>query len=124
MIRTKLLLSIILLCVSFGIANAQQYGNEWINYAQSYYKFAVSKDSVYRVPISQLTAAGMPTTVQGANLQLFRDGVEVPIYVSQNGVLSSTDFIDFYGEKAKGNIDTRLYKNAALQLNPNLNFNI
>jgi hypothetical protein len=121
MLKLKNIITILLFCATALSLKAQQYGNEWINYNQFYYKFALVKDSVYRLSLSQLFAAGLPATVQGDNLQIFHDGVEIPIYVSQSSTLNTNDYIDFYGEKAKGNLDARLYKNPNLQLNPNLN---
>ncbi|MBK7762302.1 MAG: hypothetical protein IPI46_02885 [Bacteroidetes bacterium] len=100
---------------------SQVYGNEWINYSQTYYKFGVFRDDIYRIPISQLIALGLPSSVTGDNLQLFRDGNEMPLYVNNSGVLNSTDYIEFYAEKANGAVDAALYKNPNDQLNPNQN---
>lgn len=117
----KILSTFILIALVFfsaKIVKAQTFGNEWINYSQNYYKFKVVGDSIYRIPISSLTALGMPNTVLGDNIQLFREGVEMPIFVSTTGVLGASDFIEFYGEKATGSIDLPLYKTAEDQLNP------
>jgi FMN-dependent NADH-azoreductase len=102
-------------------SSAQNIGNEWINYNQSYYKCKVYQDGFYKISISALTNIGLPAGVLGDNLQLYRDGVEQPIFVSNTGVLSSTDFIEFYGEKANGNVEKRLYKDSTLNLNPTQN---
>lgn len=120
--RNKILL-IILIFTGFVVSklDAQTYGNEWINYNQTYYKFRVYKDSIYRIPVSSLTALGLPSTVNGANLQMFRDGQEIPIYVSTSSVLTSIDYIEFFGEKANGKVDLPLYKNSNLQLNSDIN---
>ena len=114
----RLLCSLLVLFYFVHSMNAQTYGNEWINYSQTYYKFGVFRDDIYRISISQLTALGLPTSVNGANLQLFRDGAEVAMYVSNNGLLSGTDYVEFYGEKANGVVDLPLFKNASAQLNP------
>ena len=105
----------------FQNAKAQNFGNEWINYNQTYYKFAVDTDRVYRLPISSLTALGMPNNVQGENLQVFRDGVEVPIFVSNSGALGANDYIEFYGTRADGKVELPLYKSANVQMNPKQN---
>jgi hypothetical protein len=102
-------------------AHAQTYGNEWINYNQTYFKFKIAKDSVYRINMSTLFAMGMPTTVAGANLQLFRDGIEQPIFVNNAGTLVGSDYLEFYGRRADGILDTALYKTPSAQLNPNMN---
>lgn len=102
-------------------AEAQTFGNEWINYNQTYYKFKVHVDSLYRLPISSLFALGMPANVQGENLQLFRDGEEVTIFVSNNGALTGADYIEFYGRRANSKVDEPLYKDKNWILNPNQN---
>ncbi|MBU3676709.1 MAG: hypothetical protein FGM54_05955, partial [Chitinophagaceae bacterium] len=96
----------------------QVYGNEWIHYNQSYYKFRVFKDSVYRINIAALHALGMPTTVSGDQLQLLREGEEVPLFVSNNGVLNPNDYIEFWAYRADGKPNRPLYKNPADQSNP------
>lgn len=99
---------------------AQTYGNEWINYNQSYFKFRLVNRGVYRIPISDLNNVGLPSSVQGSNFQLIKDGVEVPIFVSSNTALTGSDYIEFVGMPASGITDTALYKNPAHQLNPNM----
>lgn len=118
MIKKIIYIISFLLFAHISQTDAQIYGNEWINYSQSYYKFKVYEDGIYRIPVSALNAAGLPTNVSGAHLQLFRDGVEQPIFVSTNAVLLGTDYILFYGQKADGQLDKRLYQDTTLQLNP------
>lgn len=115
------LLLVVLLCCAGNMSFAQTYGNEWINYTQNYYKFKIHKDGLYRIPVAQLQALGLPNTVQGNQFQLFRDGVEVCLFVSASGSLSSADYIEFYGERANGLLDTALYKQPSHQLNPSIN---
>jgi hypothetical protein len=118
----KLITCLILLTTIFSLPGyAQTFGNEWINYGQSYYKFKVGKDNIYRISISSLHALGMPTTVSGSQLQLIREGKEIPLYVSNANTLSGTDFMEFYGEKANGAVDLPLYQFPEMQLNPDMN---
>ncbi len=116
----RILLFLMITC-TVSVAMAQTYGNEWINYSQQYFKFKVIRDSIYRITASDLFALGMPNSVQGANLQVFRDGVEQTIFVSTNGTLSPTDFIEFYAYRADGKVNAPLYKNPQHQSNPYVN---
>lgn len=116
----KYILFLLVLC-SYVLSKAQIFGNEWIQYNQTYYKFGVFRDDIYRIPISSLSALGMPSSVTGDNLQVWRDGQEIPIFVSTSGVLGGSDFIEFYGEKANGAVDIPLFKNPASQVNPGQN---
>jgi len=121
MYRVRILLCILLLSCFATSSEAQVYGNEWINYSQTYFKFGVSRNDLYRIPVSQLLSLGLPSTVNGTDLQLFRDGSEVPMYVSNTGSLSGSDYIEFYGEIADGKVDAALYRTPSLQMNPNQN---
>lgn len=114
------LLVLLIICNSQNLF-AQTFGNEWINYNQSYYKFKIYQDGVYRIPVASLTSAGLPSTVLGSQLQLFRDGEEQPILVSNSAGLVSTDYIEFYGTKANGNLDKRLHYDTSLHMNPTMN---
>ncbi|MGK0308288.1 MAG: hypothetical protein ACI8RP_001247, partial [Urechidicola sp.] len=57
----------------FSSASAQMwngvdtlYGNEWIEYDQSYYKIMVAEDGLYRVGYQTLVDQGIPvSTIQG-----------------------------------------------------------
>lgn len=116
-----LLILFVILYVSQSESKAQVYGNEWINYNQTYFKFKIYKDSIYRISFSELTAKGLPSGITGDQFQLFRDGQEVPIFVSNNGQVGSNDYIEFYGQKANGKVEQALYKDQTLQLNPEMN---
>src|SRR5579871_3412296 len=100
----------------FGLgAYAQQYNNEWINFSNTYYKFKVGSNGVYRIPQSVLATAGLGS-VPVQNFQLFRNGKEVPIYTSAaSGTLSSSDYIEFWGQMNDGVPDGPLYRDAAYQ---------
>ncbi len=86
------------------------YGNEWIDYEKTYFKIMVAKDGIYRVPRSTLESAGIPVnTLEGTKYQLFHMGKEAPIYVSTNSILGANDYIEFYGEKNRAELDEYLY---------------
>lgn len=105
-----LFLCIHLFCfVSVAMA---QYGNEWIKPYQPYYKFYIGQDGVVRIHAPTLTSAGINLgTLQPAHLQVFKNGKEVPIFVKGqgDGVFNTTDFIELYVEKNKGELDSVLY---------------
>ncbi|HET7899355.1 MAG TPA: hypothetical protein VFL47_16825, partial [Flavisolibacter sp.] len=81
------------------VVNAQQrYNNEWIDYAKTYYKFKVGSDGVYRISGATLVTAGLGSA-DASQFQLWRNGVQVPIYTSKTaGSLSGTDYIEFWGQ--------------------------
>lgn len=116
--RKNILYFLTLFFLTYSNSYAQSFGNEWINYNQNYYKFKIYQDGIYKLPISDLFSVGLPTNVEGINLQLFRDGQEQPIYVTTSSLLSSSDYILFYGKKADGKLDKELYYDTTLQLNP------
>ena len=88
------------------------YGNEWINYDQSYYKISVADDGIYRVPYQSMLDQGIPiSSFQGNQLQLFYMGQEIPIYVSNDGSLGTSDYLEFYGKRNRGELDRYLFVN-------------
>lgn len=103
-----------------SIAQSAVYGNEWINFNQSYFKFKIGSNGIYRIPFSLLNAHGLGS-VPGVQFALYREGVEVPIYVSSIGTLGSTDYIEFYGSKANGLIDKELFVPVSNQANDEIN---
>jgi len=106
------------LLITWGLAaQAQVYNNEWIRYSQTYYKFKVGKSGVYRINQSLLASAGLDL-VPAEQFQLWRNGVQVSLYITNTtGVLSSSDYIEFWGEMNDGKPDRELYRNPAYQLN-------
>src|SRR5580704_8076063 len=107
----------IVLLLSGLALSAQPYNNEWINFSNTYYKFKIGSNGLYRIPQSLLASAGIGNApVQ--NYQLFRNGVEVPIYTSAaTGTLGASDYIEFWGEMNDGKPDRALYYSPSYQLN-------
>ncbi len=102
-----------------SFAQSGQYGNEWIDYNSTYYKFKVAKAGIYRISRSTLASAGIPASVAGSNFKLYRDGREVPVYVSAE-TMGSGDYIEFAGNGATGILDKDLYADPSWQPNPNI----
>jgi hypothetical protein len=97
-------------------AQAQSYNNEWIDHSQTYYKIKVGKDALYRIPYSTLQNAGLPA--QANEYHLYRNGAEVPIYISSNTFTNANDYIEFYGKRNDGSLDTPLYAEPMQQASP------
>ncbi|MEO6037296.1 MAG: hypothetical protein ABIQ93_02710, partial [Saprospiraceae bacterium] len=94
-------------------------GNEWIDYAQTYFRIKVAKDGLYRLNYQQMLSQGLPAALNGQVLQLYRYGQPVPIYVSTPGTMGSNDYLEFYGEANRGVIDQYLFANPEEEnLNP------
>jgi hypothetical protein len=112
-IKTTILTFISLLLMTFSYG--QSYGNEWINFSQTYYKVKVFNNGIHRITKDNLESSGI--NLNNPNkLQLFNNGVEQPIYVNTNN--GSVEYIEFYGEKNDGRLDVSLYNTPSNQLNP------
>ncbi len=84
-----------------------RYGNEWIEYDQSYLHIQVAEDGMYRVSAAEISAAGL-----SGSLVLHHNGEQVPMQVTDDGS------VVFYGEKNRGEMDRHLWEDpAADQLN-------
>lgn len=102
----------LLYLISVSPAQAQTFGNEWINYSQTYYKIPVVEKGIYRIRVSDLTVAGFPvSSVNPQTLQLFHRGAEQAILVSgeQDGRMDENDYVEFYGKGNDGTQDSELY---------------
>lgn len=88
------------------------YGNEWINYDQQYFKMLVAEDGMYKVTGQELQNAGVPiSTIAGNSYQVFHNGKEIPIYTSTDQPFQPDDYLLFYGEKNRSELDRYLFKN-------------
>ncbi|MFI5193516.1 MAG: C25 family cysteine peptidase [Chitinophagales bacterium] len=98
-----------------GRSFAQTYGNEWIDFNKTYFKFKIAADGLCRIPQSVLAGAGLGNT-DAKNFQLFRNGEEVPVYTSvPSGLLGAGDYIEFWGHMNDGKPDKPLYRDPAYQ---------
>ncbi|HOH83011.1 MAG TPA: C25 family cysteine peptidase [Bacteroidales bacterium] len=116
----KRLLSVLFLFSLCLPAFAQPYGNEWINYSQSYYKVYIHENGVYRIDYNTLLSNGFPLgSVNPRNIQVFNKGIEQYIYIKgeNDNIFNPGDYIEFYAEKNDGTLDTPLYKNPEGQAN-------
>src|SRR5213595_1486299 len=112
----KRFLLLLFICTSL-ISQAQVYNNEWIDYNKTYYKFKVGKTGLYRISQAVLAGAGL-ASVSADQLQLWRNGAQLPIYTSvASGPLGPSDYIEFWGEMNDGKPDKALYRNPEYQLN-------
>jgi hypothetical protein len=118
-IVTVLLCCLATLC-SVPKAEAQVAGNEWIRPGNTYYKFRIAKEGIYRIGKAQLDQLGFGT-VPGNQFAIFREGQEVPVFTTTVGTFSSNDYIEFYATKANGLIDKELYTSPSFQPNEDIN---
>jgi len=96
-------------------AQSTSYGNEWIVAGQPYYKLKVWRDGIYRLDYNYLRSLNA-TGVAPAQFQLWRRGKEVAIYQGGNQTaLDATSYLEFYGQRNDGKLDSEFYKNPAAQ---------
>lgn len=118
LMRVSRLLLFFILLPGFSYS---QFGNEWINYGQVYYKIPVGKNGLYKLTKSDLAQAGLPVDqVDPRRIQIFHRGIEQAIVFQHqqtpaNGVFDDAEFLEFYGKKNDGTQDASLYKPASSQ---------
>lgn len=118
-----LVVIILLFChLGFGQVNFEgkrQFCNEWINPNQSYYKFTVSEDGIYKISAQDLVTNKIDlNSFEGKQIKLIRNGKQIPIYVSNQGTLTTADYILFAGKKNRSEFDIPLFKSEEELLNP------
>jgi len=95
----------------FSVASSfsQSIGNEWIDYSAHYLKVPIVNKGVYRISQSQFANAlsniGLnATSVDPRNIQVFREGAEIPIFFEgdSDGSFDPADFLLFlWGRKRR-----------------------
>jgi hypothetical protein len=103
------------------LAQATNFGNEWINFDQTYYRIPITQAGVYRLSTTELQKAGVPvSSINPTTLQVFRRGVELSIYVGgeSDTKLDAEDFLEFIGERNDGRQDSLLYRPMNAQPHP------
>ncbi|MBS1634772.1 MAG: hypothetical protein JST26_02540 [Bacteroidetes bacterium] len=116
----RLVYACIFLCIAL-LAEAQPYGNEWINYSQKYFKFPVVKTGIYRVDSTALANAGIPlSTISPRNLQIFIKGQEQYVFIQgeSDDVFNANDYIELYAEKNDCTYDSLAYMGIPFLPNP------
>jgi len=116
-----IIISILLSILSIQAFAQVQLANSWVKYNQEYFRIPVPEDGVYRITYEDLEGIGLdPATFDPRSLQIFNAGEEQYMYVSSenSSIFRRDDFIEFYGEKNSGWLDTLLYVDPADQLNP------
>ncbi len=110
----KLMVTTLLLLVT-AVCFAQTYNNEWIDYNQTYYKFKVGRDGLYRITRSTLATVGLEN-VDARDFKLVHNGKEIPIYTTAaSGPLQMSGYIEFWGEINDGKPDRALYRDPKYQ---------
>lgn len=112
------------ICLFAVVSQAQvQLANSWVKYDQEYYRIPVPDDGVYRIGYDELEKIGLdPANFDPRSLQIFYAGEEQFMYVSSenSSVFKRDDYIEFYGEKNTGWLDTLVHPAHDDQLNPQL----
>ncbi len=116
-----------LILFSFIQINAQivdgdniKYGNEWIEFDKDYYKIPVYEDGIYHITYQTLKNSGIDIdNINGKDFQLFVYGEEIPVYTSTEDIFGENDYIEFYGEKNRSQLDYYLYRTKSHLFNPN-----
>ncbi|MEL6864620.1 MAG: C25 family cysteine peptidase [Bacteroidota bacterium] len=96
-----------------------QFGNEWIDKSQVYHKIDIGQDGIYRLNQQTLSNVGIPVSaINGSQYRLYRMGEEVPMFVSSNGIFGSSDYIEFFGQQNRTELDRYLFEDPEDMLNP------
>ncbi len=101
---------LIILFLLLTFSSKAQFGIEWIDFNQSYYKLKITETDFYRVTGAELQAAGFPlSSVSGSRVQVFHDGEEIAVSrnINPDGTLN---YLEFYGEAIDGTQDSPLYE--------------
>jgi hypothetical protein len=116
----KRLLIVFFCSIGFGL-NAQNYGNEWINYNQKYFAFNVIQTGLHRIDYNTLVSSGIEVQqFSSANMQVFGREQEIPLLMEDggDGEFNSGDYFLFFAERNDGWLDYSLYEDSSWLGNP------
>lgn len=117
-----LLLPLLLAISACTLTTAQPFGNEWIDYSKTYYKFPIRELRFYRIMDTTLQRLGLGG-IPAEHFQLWRDGQEVPVFTSvSSGTFPAGGFIEFPGTPNTGFADKDLFVNPDHQTHPERSF--
>ncbi len=97
---------------------AQPYGNEWIDFNQTYFKIKIGKEAIYQLSYTNLANAGFPVNEDNKRIQMFHRGQEIAVFVEDvNGdnIFNSPDYVEFFGQANDGTLDAELYSPTSTQ---------
>ena len=106
-------LKLVILSLAISASALSQFGNEWINYNQQYYKMPIAQDGIYRIGYNTLVNAGVPVaSIPSSEYQIIGRDEIIPIRVVDGGnaVLDAGDYIEFYAQGNDGWLDSLVYK--------------
>jgi hypothetical protein len=111
-----------------SIACLAQYSNDWVSYNQTYYKISVAATGIYRLTYDQLQQAGIPVnTIDPRLIQVYHRGVQQAIHFKHDqspadSKFDNGEYLEFYGQRNDGTLDTKLYEQASSQ--PHKHYNL
>ena len=103
-----------LLCAGliFYTAGISAQPSSWIDFSQKYFKIKTASNGIYRIDYQDIIAAGLPISqINTDQFQLYHRGIEQAILVVDGGdnQLNQGDYIEFFGMKNDGTLDSELY---------------
>jgi hypothetical protein len=103
------LLFVLNIGLNFSALAQSQNTSLWIDFNKSYLKVEVEKDGVYRISFEELSKSGLS---RFTNLGLWYHGKPMAIKTvgEVNGELKAGGYIEFFGEKNKGSLDSLVYR--------------
>ncbi|WP_236972642.1 putative type IX secretion system sortase PorU2 [Membranihabitans marinus] len=93
------------------------YGNEWIDYDQTYYRIPVGEDGWKKISYEALSNLGIEEDeLLSQNVRLHHNGEEVPVFISSDGGLNPGDYILFYGQQNRGYNEEFMFEDVSTEL--------
>ncbi|WP_296701808.1 C25 family cysteine peptidase [Algoriphagus sp.] len=122
MIKIKVIFSFIFALAFNFIVLAQQPA--WYSYDQTYYKILTARDGIFRISPEALSNSGLNVnSIDPRNIRMYHRGKEVAISIpgENDGKLDTGDYIDFFGLRNDGTLDSLLYTSFERIPNPYFN---
>jgi len=103
-----LLIRYVLVFLSFSLLAQGPYGNEWINFDRTYFKFQSKKTGWHSLSYQQLQDVGIEMDPQ--HWKLFVDGKQVPLHIDMEEDFGPNSQLSFFGRVNDGSFDAQLFR--------------
>lgn len=99
---------------------SQKYGNEWVRYNKTYFKFPILREGVYRIDSTTLASKFNLANTDPRHFQIFLKGKELPLFIKgeSDGQFNTSDYIEFYANSNRADFDSLLYSDITYFPNP------
>src|SRR5690554_975334 len=110
--------------ITFMISMQGMSQGEWIDFDRDYFKIQTAHDGIYQLDYLTLSTSGIDMRrLDPRDIRVYHRGEEISIYIEgeDDGRFDIQDYIEFFGRRNDGTLDSLLYDEPEMMPNPYYN---